>query len=81
MFNAVIRGWIAYYGVFYRSALNPIWRHLNRKLVLWAARKYKHFRGHRQRAEDWLLGVAPAILIMENIFKSMCYKLNFQVCF
>ena len=58
MFNAVIRGWIAYYGVFYRSALNPIWRHLNRKLVLWAARKYKHFRGHRQRAENWLLGVA-----------------------
>lgn len=58
MFNASIRGWIAYYGVFYRSALNSVWRHLNRKLVLWAARKFKHFRGHRQRAEDWLLGIA-----------------------
>ena len=58
MFNATIRGWIAYYGVFYRSALNSVWRHLNRKLVLWAARKYKHLRGHRRRAEQWLLHMA-----------------------
>lgn len=58
MFNATIRGWMAYYGVFYRSALNPVWRYLNRKLVLWAARKLKHFRGHRQRAERWLLSIA-----------------------
>lgn len=58
MFNAAICGWIAYYGVFYRSALNSVWRHLNRKLVLWATRKYKHFRGHRRRAERWLLGIA-----------------------
>ena len=58
MFNATIRGWIAYYGVFYRSALNSVWRHLNRKLVLWAARKYKHLRGHRRRAEQWLLSMA-----------------------
>jgi len=58
MFNAAIRGWIAYYGVLYKSALNPVWRHLNRKLALWAARKYKHLRGHRRRAERWLLGIA-----------------------
>jgi group II intron reverse transcriptase/maturase len=41
-----------------QMADGPVWRHLNRKLVLWAARKYKHFRGHLQRAENWLLGVA-----------------------
>ncbi|MCP5276611.1 MAG: group II intron reverse transcriptase/maturase [Burkholderiales bacterium] len=58
MFNASIRGWIAYYGRFYRSALNPVWKHLNYKLVLWAARKFKRFRGHRRRAERWLLDVA-----------------------
>jgi group II intron reverse transcriptase/maturase len=58
MFNAQIRGWKAYYGTFYSSALNSVWKHLNYKLVLWAARKFKRFRGHRQRAERWLLDVA-----------------------
>ncbi len=58
MFNASIRGWIAYYGKFYRSALNPVWKHLNYKLVVWASRKFKRFRGHRRRAERWLLDVA-----------------------
>lgn len=58
MFNAVIRGWIGYYSVFYKSALYPTLRHLDRKLVLWATRKFKRLRGHRRRAEHWLRGVA-----------------------
>jgi RNA-directed DNA polymerase len=29
MWNPVLRGWINYYGRFYKSALNPVFRHLN----------------------------------------------------
>lgn len=58
MFNAVIRGWVGYYSAFYKSALYPTLRHLDRKLVLWATRKFKRLRGHRRRADHWLRGVA-----------------------
>jgi RNA-directed DNA polymerase len=58
MWNPVLRGWIRYYGRFYKSALNPVLRHFNRCLVKWAMRKFKRFRGHRRRAEHWLGGIA-----------------------
>lgn len=58
MWNPVLRGWIQYYGRFYRSALYSVFRHLNDLLVRWAMRKYKRFRRHRRRAEHWLGGVA-----------------------
>jgi RNA-directed DNA polymerase len=54
MFNPVIRGWINYYGRFYKSELYAVLRHLNRALVLWARRKYKRLSRHRRRAENWL---------------------------
>jgi RNA-directed DNA polymerase len=58
MWNPVLRGWIQYYGRFYKSALYPIFRHFNGLLVRWAMRKYKRLRGHRRRAEHWLGGIA-----------------------
>ena len=58
MWNPVLRGWIQYYGRFYRSALYPVFRHLNDLLVRWAMRKYKRLRRHRRRAAHWLGGVA-----------------------
>ena len=58
MWNAVLRGWIQYFGRFYRSALYPIFRHFNELLTRWAMRKYKRLRRHRRRAEHWLGGVA-----------------------
>lgn len=54
MFNRKLRGWINYYTAFYKSALYPSLRHLDRKLVLWATRKFKKLRGHRRRATRWL---------------------------
>lgn len=51
MFNPVIRGWINYYGRFYKSALYPVLRHMNRALIQWARRKYKRLSRHRRRAE------------------------------
>jgi len=58
MWNPVLRGWIQYFGRFYKSALYPVFRHFNGLLVRWAMRKYKRLRRHRRRAEHWLGGVA-----------------------
>jgi RNA-directed DNA polymerase len=58
MWNPVLRGWINYYGKFYKSALYPVFHHLNRTLTWWARRKFKRLRAHQSRAERWLGGVA-----------------------
>lgn len=58
MFNPVIRGWINYYGCFYKSGLFPVLRKLNRVLIHWARRKYKRLARHRRRAEYWLGRIA-----------------------
>jgi RNA-directed DNA polymerase len=54
MWNPVIRGWIQYYGKFYKSALYPVFNHLNRTLARWAMRKFKRLTRHRRRAVHWL---------------------------
>lgn len=51
MFNPVLRGWINYYGKYYKSELYCVFRHFNRTLTRWAMRKYKKLRGHNRRAE------------------------------
>ena len=76
MFRAQIQGWINYYGRFYKSGMYPTLRHINRKLSLWAMRKYKKLKRHRRRAEHrmgdiakkspglfphWRLGVRPGV--------------------
>lgn len=58
MFNKIIQGWINYYGRFYKSAMYPLFRHLNRKLAYWVRRKFKRFKRHGHRAEGWLGRIA-----------------------
>lgn len=58
MFNATIRGWINYYGKYYKSELYPIFRQLDHSLARWSMRKYKRLRGHRRRARYWLERIA-----------------------
>jgi RNA-directed DNA polymerase len=58
MFNPVIRGWINYYGCFYKSGLYPVLHKLNRAIIHWARRKYKRLVRHRRRAEYWLGRIA-----------------------
>lgn len=58
MFNAKIRGWVNYYSTFYKSALYPTLRQIDRKLALWATRKYKRLRRHCRRAFHWLARIA-----------------------
>jgi len=54
MINPVVRGWINYYGNFYKSALYPTFQRLNNILVRWATRKYKRLKDHNRRALHWL---------------------------
>ena len=58
MFNPILQGWINYYGSFYKSALYPVFKTLNRTLSRWATRKYKKLRRHRRRATHWLGRIA-----------------------
>ncbi len=56
--NAVVRGWVAYYGRFYPSALYPVFKHMNKTLVAGAMRKYRRLKGHKTRASRFLEEVA-----------------------
>lgn len=53
--NPVVRGWMNYYGRFYRSKCVQVLRHLNETLAAWARRKYRKFR-RRERASMYWLG-------------------------
>ncbi len=57
LYNQVIRGWVNYYGGYYKSALVSVLRCLNRRLVRWAQKKYKRYRLQR-RATRWLRAIA-----------------------
>ena len=54
MFNRQVQGWINYYSHFYKSALIPLFQHLNQRLIRWAMRKFKNLKGHKARARAWL---------------------------
>ena len=54
IFNPVLSGWINYYGRYYGSELEDIWRHFNCVLVKWATRKYKRLRKCRIRSVKYL---------------------------
>ena len=58
MINPVLRGWINYYGNFYKSALYPTLHHFDYILARWAIRKYKRLKGHKRNAADWLRRIA-----------------------
>ncbi|MDP3055443.1 MAG: group II intron maturase-specific domain-containing protein, partial [Methylobacter sp.] len=58
MFNPIIQGWINYYSRYYKSALYPILKCLERRLGIWATRKYKRLRHHKRRAAQWLNRIA-----------------------
>ena len=59
MFNATIRGWINYYGAFYKSALFAPMRMIDRRLALWATRKMKRFR-ESETAARWVADCAAS---------------------
>ena len=58
MFNPIVRGWVQYYGKYYRSMLHRVFRPLERALVRWATRKFKKLRRHPRRAAHWVRRVS-----------------------
>ena len=52
--NPVVRGWINYYGRFYRTRLVQTLRRIDEYLVRWAMRKYKRLREHPTRTWGFL---------------------------
>jgi len=52
--NPYLKGWINYYGKFYKTGLYPLFERLNQRLAIWVTKKYKRYRGHRTRAKQWL---------------------------
>ena len=55
--NPQVRGWINYYGAFYRSELYAIAARIDEHLVRWAMQKFKRLRGKTLRAWAWLNAV------------------------
>jgi RNA-directed DNA polymerase len=56
--NPIIRGWLNYFSAYGKSETRKTMQYINRCLIRWAMCKYKHFRGHRSRAEEWLTALS-----------------------
>ncbi len=56
--NPTVRGWINYYGRFYRSKSVLVLRHLNEALAAWARRKFKRLRRRERASMHWLGRIA-----------------------
>ena len=50
--NPIIRGWMDYYGTFYRQEMRGLLLRINTYLVRWARRKFKRLRSFK-RARRW----------------------------
>lgn len=58
LINPTARGWLNYFGRFYRAKCMLVLRHLNEALAAWARRKYKRFRRRERASMYWLAGIA-----------------------
>ena len=57
--NPIVRGWINYYGRFYRSRLSTaVLQQINEYLIRWAMRKYTRLRHSRPRAIRLLVRIS-----------------------
>ena len=57
-YNPILRGWLNYYGHFYKSALYRVFRHFDAALARWVRRKYRTLRRHIGRSLWWIWRVA-----------------------
>ena len=51
--NPIVRGWMNYYGRFYRTALYPLLKRINTYLVRWARKKYRRLHGFKKVKAWW----------------------------
>jgi RNA-directed DNA polymerase len=61
--NPIVRGWMQYYGAFYRSALYRLLSRINAYLMRWIRRKYKRLRGRKESYRRWqrILSKVPGL--------------------
>ncbi len=55
--NPQVRGWINYYGAFYRSELGFLAKRINEHIVRWAMHKFKRLKGSPKKAWAWFHAV------------------------
>ena len=51
--NPIVRGWMQYYGAFYRSELYPVLKRINGYLMRWLRKKYKRLRTFTKAHAAW----------------------------
>lgn len=51
--NPIVRGWMQYYGAFYRTAMYPLLKRINAYLVRWLRKKYKRLRTFKKAKAAW----------------------------
>jgi len=51
--NPIVRGWMNYYGAFYRSALYFLLSRINAYLMRWVRKKYRRLQGRRRAQKKW----------------------------
>jgi group II intron reverse transcriptase/maturase len=74
-YNPILRGWLNYYGRFYKSALLRVFIRFEAALVRWLRRKYRPLTRHPGRCYLWLWRVAqrqPTLFIHWRIFGRAC---------
>jgi RNA-directed DNA polymerase len=61
--NPIVRGWLNYYGAFYRSELFALCARINTYLVRWARKKYRRLRAFKRLHEWWknVQAIAPRL--------------------
>ena len=70
LINPAVRGWMNYYGRYYRTKCVEVLRHINDALAKWVRRKYKRFRYRKRAAVHWLGRLArrdPNMLVLWQI--------------
>ncbi len=51
--NPIVRGWMNYYGRFFRSELHPLLKRINGYLVRWARKKYRRLASFKRVKRWW----------------------------
>ena len=51
--NPIVRGWMRYYGAFYRTVLDPLLARINAYLMRWIRRKYQRLRPFKKAEACW----------------------------
>jgi RNA-directed DNA polymerase len=51
--NPIVRGWMTYWGRFYRTEMDPLLKRINTYLMRWDRKKYKRLRGFKRLKAWW----------------------------